>query len=133
MFFYLLVLCTLAMGFTLEQDAFILMAHFRSGIRNEDGLWTYSLQSCIEQFMTEFPDANIPYETFLNRKCVIVRRFETKHCICKGKSTGRPSVLTEVVINDVQQRMDHSPTKSVVKLSAQTGNNHNFFNKIRTI
>lgn len=109
------------MVFTPEQDAFILMAHFRSGTRNEDGSWTYSLQSCIEQFMEKFPDANIPYDTFSNRKYVVVGRFAKKHCLCKGKPTGRPTVLTEVVMDDVRQRMDQSPTKSIPKLSAQTG------------
>ncbi|KAJ8965062.1 hypothetical protein NQ314_004463 [Rhamnusium bicolor] len=108
------------MVFTSEQDAFILMAHFRSGTFN-NGLWTYSLQSCIEQFGAEFPNANISYDTFVHRRYVIITRFQTKHCICKGKSTGRPTVLTEKVIIDVQQRMDVNPTMSLSKLSAQTG------------
>ena len=116
------------MVFTSEQDAFILMAYFRSGTQNEDGLWTYSLQSCIEQFTLRFPNINVDYEVFLNRKCVLLRRFETKHCICKGKSTGRPTVLTENVVNDIQQRMVHSPNKSVSKLSNQTGK---FLRKIK--
>ncbi|XP_018570181.1 uncharacterized protein LOC108910138 isoform X2 [Anoplophora glabripennis] len=111
----------LIMPFTPEQDAFILMAHFRSGTINADGSWTYSLQSCIDQFMTEFPDANFDYDTFLNRRCVIVKRFETRHCICKAKSTGRPTVLTKNVMDDIQQRLAKSPTKSISKLSAETG------------
>ncbi|KAF5288914.1 hypothetical protein FQA39_LY03793 [Lamprigera yunnana] len=43
------------MPFTSEQDRFIVMAHFRSGILNPDGNWSYSLQSCIEQFMLQYP------------------------------------------------------------------------------
>lgn len=110
------------MVFTPDQDAFILMAHFRSGTHNEDGSWTYSLQSCIEQFTTEYPDVDFDYDTLRHRKCVLVKRFETKHCICKGKSSGRPTVLTDDVVDNIQQRMDHSPNKSVSQLSAQTGN-----------
>lgn len=110
------------MVFTSQQDAFILMAHFRSGTLNEDGTWTYSLQSCMEQFMLEFPEVDVDYDSFANRRHVLVKRFETKHCLCKGKPTGRPTILTEDVVNDIQQRMDQSPTKSVSKLSAQTGN-----------
>ncbi|KAK5646100.1 hypothetical protein RI129_004564 [Pyrocoelia pectoralis] len=93
------------MVFTSEQDAFILMAHFRSGTRNPDGTWSYSLQSCIEQFSEAFPDVNIKYDAFKKHRLRLIARYENKHCICKGKSTGRPTVLTEEVVNDIQQRI----------------------------
>lgn len=109
------------MPFTVEQDAFILMAHFRSGTRNPDGTWSYSLQSCIEQFEQEWPEEHVPYELFKHRRTVITQRFQDKHCICKGKSTGRTTLLTENVVNDIRTRMDDSPNKSITKLSAQTG------------
>lgn len=109
------------MPFTPEQDAFILMAHFRSGTRNEDGSWSYSLQSCMEQFFEEFPDENIAYDNFKHHKSVLLKRYEEKHCICKGKPTGRPTVLTENVVQDIRQRMHRSPQKSIPQLSAQTG------------
>ncbi|KAF5269780.1 hypothetical protein FQA39_LY08561 [Lamprigera yunnana] len=50
----------------------------------------------------------------------LVHRFETKNCICKGKSTGRPTVLTENVIENIQERINRSPKKAVL-LSQQTG------------
>ncbi|KAK5649063.1 hypothetical protein RI129_003955 [Pyrocoelia pectoralis] len=109
------------MVFTSEQDAFILMAHFRSGTRNPDGTWSYSLQSCIEQFSEAFPDVNIEYDAFKKHRLRLIARYENKHCICKGKSTGRPTVLTEEVVNDIQQRIQQSPKKSIPQLSAQTG------------
>ncbi|XP_031333774.1 uncharacterized protein LOC116163798 [Photinus pyralis] len=109
------------MVFTPEQDAFILMAHFRSGNRNPDGTWSYSLQSCIEQFSEEYPDVNIDYDVFKNHRSRLITRYENKHCICKGKSTGRPTVLSENVVNDIQQRTEQSPKKSISRLSAQTG------------
>ncbi|KAK5648774.1 hypothetical protein RI129_003666 [Pyrocoelia pectoralis] len=109
------------MVFTSEQDAFILMAHFRSGTRNPDGTWSYSLQSCIEQFSEAFPDVNIEYDAFKKHRLRLIARYENKYCICKGKSTGRPTVLTEEVVNDIQQRIQQSPKKSIPQLSAQTG------------
>jgi hypothetical protein len=109
------------MVFTQEHDAFILMAHFRSGTRNPDGSWNYSLQSCIEQFSEAFPEVVIEYDYFKQHKYVLVKRYERKFCICKGKSTGRPTVLTENVVDDIQTRIERSPKKSVPRLAAQTG------------
>lgn len=113
------------MPFTSEQDSFIIMAHFRSGTRNADGSWSYSLQSCIEQFNEAFPDLNVDYDTFANHKQILVHRFENRHCICKRKSTGRPTILTEEVVEDIQTRMERSPNKSLAILAAQTGTNLN--------
>lgn len=109
------------MVFTQEQDAFILMAHYRSGNRNDDGDWTYSLQSTIEQFQEKFPDIEINPKVFATHKRRVVDRFENKHCVCRAKSSGRPSVLTQEVIEDVQTRVAISPQKSIRKLSTQTG------------
>lgn len=109
------------MVFTPEQDACILMFHYRSGTRDADGNWQYSLQSCMDQFAERFPDADIPYDTFVHHRHIIIHRFEEKHCICKGKSTGRPTKLTEEVVDDIQQRMERSPHKSIAKLASQTG------------
>ncbi|KAF5299150.1 hypothetical protein FQA39_LY02323 [Lamprigera yunnana] len=61
--------CFATMPFTLEQDRFIVMAHFRSGTLNLDGKWSYSLQSCIEQFMQQYPDKMIEYDIFKQHKC----------------------------------------------------------------
>jgi hypothetical protein len=97
------------------------MAHFRSGTRNEDGSWTYSLQLCIEQFREAFPNFDFDYKMFRTHKKRIIERFETKNCICKWKSTGRPTVITENVLQDIQNRMEASPTKSLRRLLAQSG------------
>ncbi|KAK4875917.1 hypothetical protein RN001_012339 [Aquatica leii] len=106
--------------FTAEQDTIIIMAHFRSGTRNPEGTWSYSLQSCIDQFNEHFPEANFTYDTFRQRKQVLVNRFLNRNCICKGKATGRPTVLTAPVVEDIRNRMEQSPNKSVAKLSAAT-------------
>lgn len=107
--------------FTPEQDAYILMAHFRSATRNQDGTWSYSMQSCFDQFVEAFPNENVIYEVFGHHKREIVKRFERKNCICKDKSTGRPTVLTEAVVNDLEERINQSPNKSLRRLSAQSG------------
>ncbi|KAF5306406.1 hypothetical protein FQA39_LY08915 [Lamprigera yunnana] len=113
--------CFATMPFTSEQDRFIVMAHFRSGTLNPDGNWSYSLQFCIEQFMQQYPDEMIEYDIFKQHKCRLVHQFETKNCSCKGKSTGRPTVLTENVIENIQKRINRSPKKAVSQLSQQTG------------
>lgn len=105
------------MVLTAEHNGYILMAHFRSGTRNPDGSWRYL--SCIEQFLEAFPNVNIGYDAFRQRKHVLVKRFEEKHCICKGKSIGTPTVLTYDI--DIQRRIEASPKKSVSQLAAQTG------------
>lgn len=109
------------MVFTAEQEAFILKAHYRSAVRQEDGSWTYSLQSCLGQYNEKYPEHVVSSKVFAQHKRRIVDRFENKNCICKGKSTGRPSVLTEEVVNDVRDRMVASPNKSIRKLAAQSG------------
>ncbi|KAF5302768.1 hypothetical protein FQA39_LY01948 [Lamprigera yunnana] len=111
------------MLFTSEQDRFIVMAHFRTGTFNADGNWSYSLQSCIEQFMQQYSDEIIEYDIFKQHKCRLVHQFETKNCICKGKSTGKPTVLTENVIENIQERINRSPKKAVSQLSQQTLSN----------
>jgi hypothetical protein len=46
------------MVFTLEQNKFIIMSYYRNGIKR-DGEWTYSVQACKEEFLTNYPDQNI--------------------------------------------------------------------------
>lgn len=109
------------MPFTTEQEGFILKAHYRSGTHQEDGSWAYSLQNCMQQFRENYPDVVVSYKTFAKHRDRIIERFEGKQCICKGKSTGRPTILTEETVDDVRQRIEASPNKSIRKIAAQTG------------
>ncbi|KAI4466995.1 solute carrier family 22 member [Holotrichia oblita] len=109
------------MVFAPEHDAFILKAHYRSGTRDDEGNWNYSLPSCIEQFAEAFPDFDIDYDALKYYRHLIVHRFEERHCICKKKSTGRPTKLSEDVLDNIRERMERSPQKSVPKLANQTG------------
>ncbi|KAF5298556.1 hypothetical protein FQA39_LY11757 [Lamprigera yunnana] len=78
-------------GVHIRTRCLCVMAHFCSGTRNPDGTWSYSLQSFIEQFSEAFPDVNIEYDVFKKHRLRLIRRYEDKHCIDKGRST----VLTE--------------------------------------
>ncbi|KAI4455511.1 transposable element tc3 transposase-like protein [Holotrichia oblita] len=90
-------------------------------LHHEDGPWSYSLQSCMQQFYENYPDVVVPYKVFSNHRDRIIERFESKHCICKGISTGRPTVLTEQIVDDIRQRIEATPKKSIRKLAAQSG------------
>lgn len=63
----------------------------------------------IDQFSEEYPQVNTDYEIFDPHQRSNVKRFENKECICK--STRRPSMLTEAVIEGIQRCIDHIPTK----------------------
>lgn len=109
------------MPFTLQQDTFIVMAHFRSATLNENEEWEYSLRSCFQQFHNEYPDVIMPYETFKCHRNRLVQRFMDTGSVEKRKANQQASVLTEDAVDDIRQRMDVSPNKSVRKLAAQTG------------
>lgn len=110
------------MPFSVENDKFLLEAYFRSGERDENG-WQYSLRSCHLQFQEEFPNQDIvDYEIFSHVRR-LVARFRNTGSVCKGKSTGRKSVLAE-------DRLEASPTKSLRKLSAQSGYLINFITNL---
>lgn len=113
------------MPFSVEMEAY-----FRSGERDENG-WQYSLRSCHLQFQEEFPNQDIvDYEIFSQHVRRLVARFRNTGSVCKGKSTGRKSVLTEEVLHDVHDRLEASPTKSLRKLSAQSGYLINFITNL---
>lgn len=49
----------------------------------------------MEQFHEKYPDVDFSRKLFVQHK----DRIKNKNCICKGKSTGGPSVLTELPTN----------------------------------
>lgn len=109
------------MPVTPEQDRFILESYFRNGERNAEGEWKYSTRLCIEEFAAQFPDNLLDNEVLSRHILRIVQRFRGTGSVCKGKSSGRPSILTENVVEDVRERMDQSPTKPLRQLAQQTG------------
>lgn len=109
------------MVFSLEHDTFLLEAYFRSGERNQNGHWDYSMRSCYQQFQEQFPDiAGIDYEMFSQHVRRVVARYRNTGSVSKGKSPGRPKVVTQEVLEDIRNRLEVSPTKPLRRLSAQT-------------
>ncbi|RZC40620.1 hypothetical protein BDFB_015163, partial [Asbolus verrucosus] len=51
------------MVYTLEQKTFLVESYFRNGTK-VDGVWTYSVQNCMEEFRTEFPEVVLVYRQF---------------------------------------------------------------------
>lgn len=109
------------MAFTLEHDQLILEAYFRNGERDANGQWTYSTQRCANEFIEQYPDLEIDYDNLIRHIRRIVTRFRSTGSVCKGKSTGRPSVMLEDTVEDVRARLEHSPTKPLRQLAQQIG------------
>ncbi|KAJ3662057.1 hypothetical protein Zmor_006424 [Zophobas morio] len=108
------------MGYTLEQNTFIVMSYYRNGTLNADGEWVYSVQACKDEYLAKFPELNIEEQSLMTHIKRIVDRFNSTGNVSKGKSPGRPPVSEEVV-EDLRERMEQSPKKSLSKLSLQSG------------
>lgn len=114
------------MPLSLDQEKFLLEAYFRSGERDPNGQWKYSTRSCIDDLTTEFPDIDLDYESLSRHVLRTVDRFRNTGSVSKGKSPGRRTVLTEEIVEDIRDRLDHSPRKPLRQLSQQTGI-HDYF------
>ncbi|KAJ3651405.1 hypothetical protein Zmor_017450 [Zophobas morio] len=91
------------MGYSLEQNTFIIMSYYRNGVLNEN------VFTCIHRVLCE------SLKTPIRR---IVARFNDTGSVSKGKPT-RPRVSEDV--EDLRTRMEESPKKSLSKLSLQSG------------
>ncbi|RZC36026.1 DDE 3 domain containing protein [Asbolus verrucosus] len=106
--------------FQREHKSFILKSYFRYGQKLENEQWLYSIPSCIEEFHQRFPNFPVTYQQ-LNKqihKCVdLFKNFGT---VTRKEGSGQPMKRTAENIQDVEQRMDRSPKKSIRKLSQKT-------------
>lgn len=109
------------MPYSLEENQFILESYFRNGQRNENGEWIYSVQLCVEEVMDHFPNRDFDYDNLSRLVHRVVDRVRKTGSVEQGKSSGRTTVLTEDVLEDIRTRMQQSPKKSLRKLSQQTG------------
>jgi hypothetical protein len=107
------------MVFTLEQNKFIIMSYYRNGIKR-DGEWTYSVQACKEEFLANYPDQNILEKSLAAHIHRIVDRFVATGSVEKGKSSGRPKVMEDVVEN-IRDTLEEDPRTSLTRLALQTG------------
>ncbi|KAI4454269.1 hypothetical protein MML48_10g00001241 [Holotrichia oblita] len=113
------------MPYTPEHEKFILEAYFRNGQRNDEGAWIYSAELCIQEFRIQFPDEEFQDLSLSRHIYRVVQRFRETGSVCKGKSSGRKTVLTENKIEEVRTCLDQSPTKPLRQLAQQTGKNQN--------
>ena len=69
-----------------------------------------------------YPDIHIAFHLFAKHCTHSVKRFRETGSIEQKKSTRRlASVVTEQAVHNVEERMQHSPNKSIRRLSQQTG------------
>lgn len=73
------------------------------------------------QFVTEYADLYMNLDTFTCHRNNVIERFMETGSVLKRKPDQAPTILTDDVVAHISQRIDVSPTKSVRKLSAQTG------------
>ncbi|RZC43029.1 hypothetical protein BDFB_003367 [Asbolus verrucosus] len=109
------------MPYTFEQEIFLIECYFRNAQKQEDGQWSYSMIQCVRDFEKEFPEAESSYDTLSQHIRRLVKRFRETGTISKGKSSGRKTVLTEDMIEDIRFLIEQDPTKSLRQLSRQTG------------
>ncbi|KAF5277035.1 hypothetical protein FQA39_LY06273 [Lamprigera yunnana] len=108
--------------FTVEQDKFILEAYFRNGQKDVDGKWKNSVRLCVEEYQTHFQNIELDDDVLCRHILGIVSHFHEHGSVCKGKSTGHTTVLTEEVVEDVRTHLERSSTKPLMQLAQQTGN-----------
>lgn len=86
--------------------------------RKIDGVWIFSVEDCLDEFRSKFPDAAVVRQLFVEtlQRCVTNYR-ETGNVIKKGG--GRPSKRTHEVVEEATQIMENDPQTSLRQLSQQ--------------
>lgn len=115
------------MPLTAEQNTFLIEAYFRTGTVQQNGEWVYNIQGCADSLLERFADIEMDQEYLWQNIRRIVKRFRVSGSVHTGKSPGRNKVLTNETLQDIRQRMEQSPTKSLKQLAAQTGILKNIF------
>ncbi|KAI4469565.1 iroquois-class homeodomain protein irx [Holotrichia oblita] len=105
----------------LEHKIFIIQCYYRTGQKLENGEWVYSINRCIEEFQQQFPNLPVTYAQLLKQIQACVIKFGEIGAVTRKPGGGAPKKRTANLIEDVQQRMEHSPKKSVATLSQQVG------------
>ncbi|KAI4456724.1 transposable element tc3 transposase-like protein [Holotrichia oblita] len=93
---------------------------YGTGQKLENGEWVYSINRCIEEFR-QFPNLPVTYAQLLKHIQACVIKFGEIGAVTRKPGGGAPKKRTANLIEDVQQRMEQSPKKSVATLSQQVG------------
>jgi hypothetical protein len=101
-----------------EQNKFILEAYFRNGIDN-DGVWAYSVEPCLNQLRTRFPDYHCDDHCLRQKIRRTLERFQETGSVVKSKSSGRPAVAQDIV-EDIRERIEDNRNISLRRLTLQS-------------
>ena len=102
---------------SVKQRSFIVESYFRSG-NFINGRWIYFFHKCIADFKSEYPKVLPPTKQAIN---VPVKNFRETGSVENKEHVRRPTRLSDVVVEDIRQRILRSPRKSVRRLSRETG------------
>jgi len=105
------------MVLTINQRTFIIESYFRSG-RSVNGHWIYSFDKCIVDFEKEYPNVLSITKQSINN---LIKKFRSTGFVQNKEHVRRRTRLSEHVIEDIQQRINQSPNKSLRRLSNETG------------
>jgi hypothetical protein len=84
----------------------------------EHYLASRSYLTCQNEFRDTFPDSPVPNKSKISR---LVNRFRDTGSVQDTHRSGRPSVLSDEILDDISQTLLRSPRKSLKKLSLQSG------------
>jgi hypothetical protein len=101
-----------------EQNKFILEAYFRNSI-DDDGVWAYSVEPCLDQFRIRFPDYHCDDHCLRQKIRRTLKRIQETGSIVKSKSSGRSSVAQDIV-EDIRERIEDNPNISLRRLALQS-------------
>jgi hypothetical protein len=96
------------MSFSQEQRVFILEHYFASR----------SYARVADEFRWRYPDSAVPNNSTITR---LIDGFRECGSVADRKRSGRPTILTEAKLADMEGMMQNSPSESLRRLSAQGG------------
>ncbi|KAI4457295.1 hypothetical protein MML48_8g00010323 [Holotrichia oblita] len=91
---------------------FIIESYFRSE-------WVYYINQCLQDFRQRFPNLPITSAQLLSHVHACIDKFQETGAVTRKPGGGAPKKRTAACIEDIRQRMDNSPKKSIPKLSQQ--------------
>ncbi|RZC34442.1 hypothetical protein BDFB_013604, partial [Asbolus verrucosus] len=77
-----------------------------------DVVWTFSVQNCMKEFRTEFPEV-VVYRQFQETVSRCIKVFRETGSVTRKKGSGRPSKRTDETINAVEEIMENEPRTSI--------------------
>jgi hypothetical protein len=106
------------MNFSTLVYNILLEASFMNGIDN-DSVWAYSVEPCLDQFRIRFPDYHYDDHCLRQKIRRPLERFQETGSVVKSKSSGRPPV-TQDIVEDIRERIEDNPNISLRRLALQS-------------